>query len=159
MPTERDPDLTRPPRGATGFRDHGTDPLPSMDTRVFASVCHEGARVARGRVVEITSPEVTPNFHKAVIRRGELSVAVLGHIHLSLIAIAQVLTGSVVFTDGCDDLEEALRSSGSLRLLARSELEIPIRLIDTSDLDRAERREITFWKPKTLGELLFNYWD
>ena len=83
----------------------------------------------------------------------------LGHIHLSLIAIAQVLTGSVVFTDGCDDLEEALRSSGSLRLLARSELEIPIRLIDTSDLDRAERREITFWKPKTLGELLFNYWD
>lgn len=159
MSTKRGSDVMRPPRGATGFRDHGTEPLPLTDARVFASVCYEAARLVRGRVLEITSPGVTPSFHTAVMRCGELSVAVLGHMHLPFIATAQVPTGRVAFTDNCDDLEEVLRPSDAFRLLTGSELETPIGLIDTSDLDRAERSEIAFWKPETLGELLFNYWD
>ncbi|MFD0732160.1 hypothetical protein [Planotetraspora mira] len=113
----------------------------------------------RGRVLEITPPGVTPSFHTAVMKCGELTVGVLGHMHLPFIAIAEVPTGGVVFIDSCNDLEEALRASGALRFLTRDELETPIGLIDTSELDKAERSEIGSWKPANLGELLFNYWD
>ncbi|GAA1292138.1 hypothetical protein Psi02_49370 [Planotetraspora silvatica] len=159
MAIERGSDVTRLPRGATGFRDRGTEPLPLTDTRGFASVCYEAARLVGARVLEIAPPGVTPSFHTAVMKCGELTVGVLGHMHLPFIAIAEVPTGGVVFIDGCDDLEEALRASGAFRLLTRDELETPIGLIDTSDLDTAERNEIGFWKPANLGELLFNYWD
>ncbi|MBB6350200.1 hypothetical protein FHU36_006772 [Nonomuraea muscovyensis] len=159
MPIERGSGVIRPPRGATGFRDQGTEQLPSMDPRVFASVCHQAARLVRGRVLEITPPGVTPDFHTAVIRSGELSAAVLGHMHLPYIALARVPVGHVVFVDDWSDLEVALTSSGTFRLLTRSELETPIDLIDTSYLDGAERRQIAYWKPETLGELMFNYWD
>ncbi|GAA3125258.1 hypothetical protein GCM10010466_15170 [Planomonospora alba] len=159
MPIERGSGVIRPPRGATGFRDHVAEPLPLVDPRVFASVCHQAARLVHGRVLEITPPGVTPNFHTAVIRCGGLSAAVLGHTHLPFIALARVPAGHVVFIDDRNDLGVALRSSGAFRLLTRSELETPIDLIDTSDLGDAEHREIAYWKPETFGELLFNHWD
>ncbi|MGA5757018.1 hypothetical protein [Nonomuraea bangladeshensis] len=35
----------------------------------------------------------------------------------------------------------------------------PLTKVDTTALSAAEWREIEYWKPKTLGELLFNAWD
>ncbi|TKK90821.1 hypothetical protein FDA94_03385 [Herbidospora galbida] len=159
MANERSSDVTRLPRGATGFRDHGTEPLQVTDARAFASACYEAARLVRGKVLEITPPVVTPNFHTAVMKCGESTVGVLGRVHLPVVAIAEVPTGDVVFVDSPHGLEKALRASGTFRLLTRDELETPIGLIDTSDLDAAERREIAYWKPAILGQLLFNYWD
>jgi hypothetical protein len=69
------------------------------DARVFASICYTAAQLVRGRMLEIRPPDVTPNFYTAVIRCGESTAAVLGHMHLPVLAIAQVPTGSVVFTD------------------------------------------------------------
>nr|WP_062338028.1 hypothetical protein [Herbidospora sakaeratensis] len=96
---------------------------------------------------------MTPNFHTAIMTCGDLTVGVLGHMHLPLIAVAEVSAGDVVFIDGRDDLREALQASGSFRLMTRSELETPIDSTDPSEPD------IAYWKPATLGELLFNYWD
>lgn len=167
MATERGLDPSRLPRGATGFRDLRSEPLPLTDAQVFASVCYEAARLVHGRVLEIRRPEVTPDFRTAVIRRGESIAAVLGHMHLPVLAIAQVSADRVIFGDGygvifgdgrvC--LEEALRSLDAFQVLTSTELNMPISLIDMSGLDRAERRQIAYWKPQTLGELLFNHWD
>ncbi len=65
----------------------------------------------------------------------------------------------MVFIDGVPEIEEALRSSGAFRILASDELRKPLELIDTSSLDQAECRQVAYWKPATLGQLLFNYWD
>jgi hypothetical protein len=35
----------------------------------------------------------------------------------------------------------------------------PLVQVDLSALDRNEHREIKYWKPETVGELLFNFWD
>ncbi|MBE3014918.1 hypothetical protein IL992_37975 [Microbispora sp. NEAU-D428] len=85
--------------------------------------------------------------------------AVLGHMHLPVLAIAQVPADGVIICESCDSLEEALRSLDAFQVLTSTDLNTPIGLIDTSNLDRAERNQIADWKPQTLGELLFNYWD
>jgi hypothetical protein len=36
---------------------------------------------------------------------------------------------------------------------------MPLRCVDISQLNRAERDQIDYWRPDTLGELLFNFWD
>jgi hypothetical protein len=77
------------PRGATGFWDQGSDPLPETDPRAFARICYEVARRIGGRVVKITPPAVTPNFHLATLARPEHRLALLGHRHLPLLAVAE----------------------------------------------------------------------
>jgi hypothetical protein len=162
MATKHRSGITDVPRGATGFKDSETEPLPVTDSRLFVSACHEAARRAGYRVVEITRSSATRSFHSAVLTSQDRKVAVLGHGHLPLMAIAQVPAAgstSVVFADGSHELELALEASETFRLLRAEELRLPLEQVDLSRLDPAERRQIAYWSPETLGELLFNYWD
>lgn len=149
------------PRGATGFWDHGSDPLPETDPRVFARICHEAARRAGGRVEKITPPGVTPNFHLATLARSGHRLALLGLRHLPLVAIAECSPDNSVSVTFVDDLavREALELATPFRLLTLGELGTPVSLADLSGLAPAGLRQIASWKPETVGELLFNYWD
>ncbi|XVQ81766.1 hypothetical protein ACQP2K_23155 [Microbispora siamensis] len=150
---------TRLPRGVTGFADARAERPTAMDWRAFVSLCHEAARLTRRRIVDITPRDVTPNFHMAVLAGGPLDVAVLGHGDLPIVALARVpVTIPVTFADD-DGLAESLRHRPSVRLLTRRELDTPLRSYDVSDLDKAELRQIAYWQPETLGELLFHHWD
>ncbi|WP_432924689.1 hypothetical protein ACQPZZ_30385 [Microbispora sp. CA-135349] len=65
----------------------------------------------------------------------------------------------MIIGESCDAIEVALQTLGAFRVLTSAELNTPIGLIDMSNLERAERNQIAYRKPQTLGELLFNYWD
>lgn len=65
----------------------------------------------------------------------------------------------MVFARDCDDLKDALPPWSPFQVLTSSDLELPLGAADTSALDDAEHREIAYWRPETVGELLFNYWD
>jgi hypothetical protein len=39
------------------------------------------------------------------------------------------------------------------------ELSRPIAKTDLDQLDRAEIEQVKYWKPHTIGELAFNWWD
>jgi hypothetical protein len=43
-------------------------------------------------------------------------------------------------------------------VLTLRELQTPLNLIDCTALDHAELEQISHWKPRTAGELVFNYW-
>ncbi|GIH61835.1 hypothetical protein Msi02_26520 [Microbispora siamensis] len=65
----------------------------------------------------------------------------------------------MTFADDDAGLAQCLRRRPSVRLLTRRELDTPLRSYDLSDLDEAELRQIAYWQPGTLGELLFHHWD
>ncbi len=46
-----------------------------------------------------------------------------------------------------------------LRVLTTAELHTPLRQVDLRALGPAEHRQIAYWQPGTVGELLFNFWD
>ena len=149
------------PRGVTGFRDRRSEPLPETDPRIFAAICHEAARASGGRVGTITPPGPTPNFHRATIIRGEDQPALLGRQHVPLLVIAQspaAGTSPMTFVED-SHIHPALILSAPFRLLTLNELQAPLHLADLSALAPAELEQISYWRPGTVGELIFNYWD
>ena len=56
-------------------------------------------------------------------------------------------------------LSEALQGAGPFRVLSAQELDAPVRAEALSELAPRERKEIKYWKPRRVGEVLFNFWD
>ncbi|MER6473230.1 hypothetical protein [Streptomyces collinus] len=48
---------------------------------------------------------------------------------------------------------------GGFRLLNVEELSTPLTAADTSELAEAELEQVRYWRPSTIGELMFNWWD
>jgi hypothetical protein len=48
---------------------------------------------------------------------------------------------------------------GGFRLLDVEELSTPLATADTSELTEAELEQVRYWRPSTVGELMFNWWD
>lgn len=150
------------PRGVTGFRDRRSEPPPETDPRSFATICHEAARATGGRAGAITRAGITPNFHSAVIAYGQEQVILLGHQHAPFLATAAPAAGSTPITFVDDPRIHAalsLSPPAPFRLLTLRELHAPLDLTDLTALDHAELEQISYWRPGTAGELIFNYWD
>jgi hypothetical protein len=150
------------PRGVTGFRDRRSEPPPETDPRSFATICHEVARAIGGRAGAITRAGITPNFHRAVIAYGQEQVMLLAHQHAPFLATAAPAAESTPITFVDDPrIHAALSPSppAPFRLLTLRELQTPLDLTDLTALDHAELEQISYWRPGTAGELIFNYWD
>ena len=146
------------PPGATGF----DAPSPNeADLGAFTALCYHAARATNGAVTHVVRAGVTPNFHTVGIAHGEHHTAVLRHTVLPFVAFARPRSAgdtAMTFVDH-SDLATAIAEVSDLQLLTTGQLLTPLSRADLSALDRHERDQITYWKPNTTGELLFNYWD
>jgi len=146
------------PPGATGF---GPPPGARPDLRHFTAVCHQAARAIDATVTDVTPAGVTPNFHTIDIRYAQHHISVLRHTVLPFIAFALPRAGgeiSIAFVDH-HDLAAAILNLTDARVLTVEQLRTPLAHIDLTALGRHEHDQINYWKPNTLGELLFNFWD
>jgi hypothetical protein len=146
--------------GATGFNPPAGE---HADLRRFTDICYHAARAIGGAVTGVTPAGVTPNFHTVDITHGHAQhhVEVLRHIALPLIAFARPAADgdlTMTFVDH-GDLAAALTSLTDAQILTVEQLRTPLARVDLSALDRHEHRQINYWKPDTVGELLFNFWD
>ncbi|MGC4941704.1 hypothetical protein [Kribbella sp. DT2] len=108
---------------------------------------------------------MTPNFHQAVVRYGDRTVAVVCSRDTGVLAIAEPRgvdfsggfreSGPLTFLDHAE-LADALRKLTGARVLTRSALGGPF---EVADWPAVSADDVAYWQPSTLGELLFNYWD
>ena len=148
------------PAGATGFGP--LEQASHYDARSFLKACHDAARRTGGKVTATHQAGVTPNFHTVVITCGHEHVAVLRHALLPLIALAQAPADAVPLAPAFIDhthLAHILSQTTGCQVLSTTDLHQPIASADLSELTPAEHTQIRYWKPTTVGELLFNYWD
>ncbi|MFI6009132.1 hypothetical protein ACIBAG_09905 [Streptomyces sp. NPDC051243] len=153
--------MIRVARGATGFRGPGDDPLPHVDVVLFKTACHAAARSIRATVGEVTPAGVTPNFHTALITGPGVRSAVLCHAVLPVVAFAASPppAGAPVADFTSPPAWAAAFEPSGLRLLDVAELSMPLARADTSELAEAELEQALYWRPDTVGELMFNWWD
>ncbi|WP_156056393.1 hypothetical protein [Streptosporangium roseum] len=52
-----------------------------------------------------------------------------------------------------------LGACGPYRVLGMAELALPVARADLSELGEVEMDQIRYWRPETVGELAFNFWD
>ncbi|MGW3606387.1 hypothetical protein [Micromonospora sp. NPDC005161] len=146
------------PPGATGFN-------PSLgrqaDLGEFTPVCHHAARAIDATVTGVTPAGVTPNFHTVDIADAQHHIAVLRHTTLPFIAFARPHANGDVTTTFVDhpDLAAAITNLTDVQVLTVDQLQAPLAQLDLSALGPDEHHQILYWKPTTLGELLFNFWD
>ena len=135
------------------------------DLSAFRRVCYSAARRTGGELTEFRiSHEPTPNFHQAIIAYTDGTVAVFCVRDAPLLAVA--VPRVIEFTPTRESrpltfverpqLATILSQSDGFRLLAIEELDAPI---DLATWPQISRHDLRYWRPQTLGEGLFNYWD
>jgi hypothetical protein len=127
----------------TGFRRVQAAPLPTSDFGAFKAVCYDASRRLGGLVLlaESCDGKVTPNFHRVGVSfRGKPLEG--GILTLAFLEVPE-LEGPFV----------------EWRVLKPGELYAPILPETLSLLSEAERAQVKSWKAKTVGEVIFNFWD
>lgn len=136
------------------------------DVRVLRRACYAAARRTGGTVVEFRlASGVTPNFHQGLIVYCECTVAVACRRDSATLAVAEPRiidsagggrdSGPLTFVDA-PALVAALAELPGFQVLTPSELRGPF---DATAWPDVESDDITYWRPRNLGEALFNYWD
>ncbi|WP_306318047.1 MULTISPECIES: hypothetical protein [unclassified Streptomyces] len=152
-------DTFRLRRGSTGFHHLGAPPAPGTGPRACRTAWYAAARAAHGQVGDFAERRYPRNFHTATIDdRGGTHFALF---HASCPLVAFVSGQHHWYTDEFRDPPAwaATLDAHGYTVLNASQLLSPLSESDTSDLSADEWQQIRYWKPETVGAVLFNSWD
>ncbi|KAB7707187.1 hypothetical protein F9802_09275 [Bacillus aerolatus] len=150
--------------GITGFYNSGENPPPRNAGKLFKQMCFEAARSIEAEIIAFHKPQLNTNFFEAVLDNGVKRIHVLMNAHYPLIAFAaSVEFRQITFYD-----EPALSGmfkgfyiceTKELNQLLKIKSHPELSLLHDHDLNSAEMGQILHWQPRTVGEVVFNYWD
>jgi hypothetical protein len=132
-----------------------------VDAREFRRLCHRAADRTGGAVAGFRFADgVTPNFHQGFVAYGERTVAVVSSRDVAVFAVAEPRVadgeaGPLTFVDS-PALLAALGELSGCRVLGVAELDGPF---DAAAWLGVPAGDVAYWRPGSLGEALFNYWD
>lgn len=147
------------PNGITGFYDSKTNIPPQIDGKQFQQLCFDFASRNRGKVVDFITPQYPSNFYYAQVDvLGNLFYILLNEHYPYLAFASAVEFGNIKFIDR-PVLNEQF--SSFYRILGVGKLNVPLNqiLIKKTELNSAELEQIVYWKPETVGQIIFNHWD
>jgi hypothetical protein len=151
------------PRGITGFRHVDDPPLPVSDFAVFRGHSYAAARALGGCVRSVEAPVrgAEANFARAILELPGGPIAILLNAHFPVIAFADPPAESaapVRFIDA-PALAERFQRFGTYEVWSGSELEVPLTPEACKQLAGAELEQVQYWRPRRVGDLVFNFWD
>ncbi|MFI1815203.1 hypothetical protein ACH414_33190 [Streptomyces sp. NPDC020422] len=109
----------------------------------------------------MTPAGTTPSFHTALITTSSGLSAVLCHEALPVVAfVASPPQAGAPLPDFTPPPAWAAAfEMAGFRLLDVDELNMPLASADTSELAEVELEQVGYWRPGTVGELMFNWSD
>ncbi|WP_102348574.1 hypothetical protein [Bacillus sp. Marseille-P3661] len=145
--------------GITGFQ-----PAPTIEENVFKQICFSlfGSKLVKYRYEE----DETKNFYDCLIYYNEQKFNVLLNMHYPFIAFAEN-RGAYHFSF-IDDPNLRKMFESYYTVLSSNELNEPLhfsqkgkKIIIKNDntLHKYELEQIMYWQPKTVGDIVFNFWD
>jgi hypothetical protein len=151
------------PTGVTGFWQNGIQPPTASNVKGFVSACHEAARRLGGNVIASEEPysRKTNNFAVVIVVFPRQRVAALLNAHYPIVGFAEpipVHEQEIRFADA-PSLREQLLSSGVYQVLSREALETAVTPAAARELADGEVEQIRYWKPRRVGDIIFNFWD
>ncbi|RCU42870.1 hypothetical protein DU002_19190 [Corallincola holothuriorum] len=126
-----------------------------MDMQHFKKVIYDLAQRAGFTVVEFHGPLATPNFFAALMEQRGKEFAVLASINSDW-AVVSEFEPSVCELDFIDsaDVARELKYCHGIDVISSKVLNGPF--VTRSYLSH---NDVKYWKPQSLGEALFNWWD
>ena len=148
------------PRGITGFWRVGEQQPPTSDVCAFRAHCYEAAGRVSYQVVSVESAGLR-NFAFATLHSPGERIAILLNAHFPGLAFAEtpiVGEGLPRFLDH-PILADSFREVGAYVVFSASELERRPVPEDLAELSVAERTQVAYWRPRRIGDVIFNHWD
>ncbi|WP_342314862.1 hypothetical protein AAB109_29470 (plasmid) [Priestia megaterium] len=152
--------------GVTGFYiDTKVEP-PATSLKQFKIHSYEAARTYNGELLECNDTDVHSNFLFSILRISNKEVYVLLNKHYPFVAFASSVNEERIFFVNDKELNflfsafYTILDAESLneRLLYTGKKESFL-IKNDNQLNSSELAQIAYWKPITLGEVLYNYWD
>ncbi|MEH6940370.1 hypothetical protein [Bacillus sp. JJ722] len=154
------------PNGVTGFFDSVDTPQTKVNGKQFKQICITIAIHNGGKIIAFKEPEYPMNFYSVYVEFFNKQFHILLNEYYPNLAFASIVEfGNIEFID----IPILYKQFNPFyKVLNTSELNNPVTLINSSkksiiqnnnELNSTELKEIVFWKLKTVGEIIFNYWD
>ena len=148
--------------GVSGF--NGPDPV--TDGEYFKKICYSLIHRLNGDVLSFSEPQVARHYYEVKVKVFEEDLSILLNYVYPFVAFASSVDYCYIkFVDNELLLNEF---SPYYRVLRSNELNEPLvikenkgRIIveNNNELNDAELTNIKYWKSKTVGDIVFNYWD
>ncbi|MFD0619152.1 hypothetical protein ACFQZR_16930 [Paenibacillus sp. GCM10027629] len=145
------------PRGITGFS-CTPNSLILQDGKSFISLLYS---ILRGTLECEDTNLQGKNYYYFSIKSTDQEYHVLLNAFFPIVAISCELNyNKFIFRSSEEIMNQfKLLSECNYLLLGKEELESDLANSDYLDLDKAELKQIEYWKPKNLSEIVFNNWD
>lgn len=136
------------------------DDLPSVDFKQFKKACFGAALSADADVIESNPFDAGRNYHFSQIKQGGQHFFVLCNAHFPVVAFSDS-DGRNSSWSFCHhpELSSHFEKAGRYTVMSPDELRRKITEEDLASLCKAEREQVKYWNPSTIGELIFNHWD
>lgn len=137
-----------------------------VDASHFKKLCYALANQVGGKLITVSDPQET-NFYCADLQINGKEIHILLSGIYPLIAIAsRVEYMNIIFIDE-QTLSNGIESySSEYRVLQLRELSEQLQLDERKNtlknentLNENELKQIFYWMPKTVGEVIYNQWD
>ncbi len=160
------------PNGVTGFYYAKHNKPPTIDEKQFKQICFSIISRNGGKVLNFKEQQVATNFIDVEAKDFNKNLHILLNVHYPFIAFAfafafaiDVEYGKITFID---EPELFNQFSPFYNVLDTKELNAPVVLRlgskksivqNENELNSAELKQIAYWKPEIIGDIIFNYWD
>jgi hypothetical protein len=150
------------PRGVTGIESRKEGAPSSTDFQAFRGHCYAAARMAGWSVRDVLAPRqpVACNYAAAVFARREEAIAAALNGVFPLLAFAVPPADGqfdLDFTD-CPELGTAFEQLG-YTVLPSAELVAPLTHEMWRGLAPHEHKDIRYFRPRRVGDVIYNCWD
>ncbi|MEI5906647.1 hypothetical protein WAK64_06200 [Bacillus spongiae] len=145
--------------GVTGFYNSEVNTLPQVDGKQFKQLCFDVISRNNGKVVDFITPQYPTNFYYAHVEIEDNQFYILLNEHFPYLAFASIVEfGNIKFINKPVLYE---KFSSLYRVIGTGELNAPLTqdLLKQTELNSVELEQISYWRPETVGQIIFNYWD
>ncbi len=147
------------PYGITGFYRSEDSKPPSVNGKQFKQLCFDFVPRNGEKVISVDPPQYPANFYCAQVAfSGDLLYILLNEHYPYLAFASSVEFGDITFID-----VPALHAlfDPYYQVIDPAELNVSVdhSLIMKMELNRAEVEQIAYWKPRTIGQIIYNHWD
>ncbi len=142
-------------KGITGFSDCRNPLQTTENFQLFKTICYTAAAAFNAEIIEISDNQYPQNYFSANILLNGKSICILLNRYYPIIGFTRELHGSKYFID-CKELFSML--SYQYNVIACDRLNAPFDNCPHA-LDKCELQQIEYYRPTSIGNIIFNEWD
>ncbi|MED4531857.1 hypothetical protein [Metabacillus fastidiosus] len=143
----------------------GIVPAPSVKEKEFKQICYS---LLGSNVLEFIENGTLKNFYECIIKFKRRNIHILLNRHYPFIAFTSARELNDLYLPFIDEPDLSKLFEQYYKVLSLYQLKEPLTytqkrkniiVINENELHQDELKELVFWKPRTIGEVVFNYWD